>query len=273
MAVRMSELADPATADAPARTAPYERTPPPPKEHHYRKAWVGSASIYDAKGNELQTWRYAAEADVDPAKLADRVAKDVAWILKTHPLVPVHCVQDAAPELDRLPEALTRLLPSNANVVVLVDLEHLMEYLDDVVDACEAEGDPHDWKGWYRSLLLRDDHAIDTIWRKLRALAKRLPGRDTTARKAVAAALSYIRFRKAKMRYAAHYAANLPIGSGATESTCWQMQQRVKLPGQSWDKPGLRGILAMRALALSDRWSAAWQPYAATHRKEVRTAA
>jgi hypothetical protein len=42
-------------------------------------------------------------------------------------------------------------------------------------------------------------------------------------RRAVAAALSYIRRRKSKMRYAAHYAANLPIGSGATESTCWQM--------------------------------------------------
>jgi hypothetical protein len=71
------------------------------------------------------------------------------------------------------------------------------------------------------------------------------------------------------MRYAAHYAANLPIGSGATESTCWQMQQRVKLPGQSWEA-GLRGVLAMRGLALSERWVAAWQPYAARYRKEVR---
>lgn len=273
MSVRMSEPADPATAHTPSRTEPYERTPPPPKEHHYRKAWVGSTSIYDAKGNELHTWRYAAEADVDPAKLADRVAKDVAWILKTHPLIPVHCVQDAAPELDRLPEALASVLPTNTNVVQLVDFEHLMEYLEDVVDACEPDGDPHDMKGWYRNELLRDDRAIDKIWRNLRALAKRLPGHGTDARNAVAAALRYIRFRKAKMRYAAHYAANLPIGSGATESTCWQMQQRVKLPGQSWDKPGLRGVLAMRALVLSDRWSAAWQPYAATHRKEVRAAA
>lgn len=273
MSVRMSELADATTASPPTRTEPYERTPPPPKEHHYRKAWVGSTSIYDVKGNELRTWRYAVEADADPTKLAERVAKDVARILKAHPGVPVHCVQDAAPELDRLPEALATVLPTNTNVVEIVDLEHLMEYLEDVVDATEPEGDPHDWKGWHRSLLLQDDTAIDTIWRKLRGLAKRLPGRDTDARKAVAAALSYIRTRKAKMRYATHYKANLPIGSGATESTCWQMQQRVKLPGQSWDKPGLRGILAMRALVLSDRWSVAWQPYAATHRKEVRAAA
>jgi hypothetical protein len=273
MSVRMSEPADPATACPPSRTEPYERTPPPPKEHHYRKAWVGSTSVYDAQGNELHTWRYAVEADADPKALAERVAKDVAWIMKAHPGIPVHCVQDAAPELDRLPEALANILPRNANLVELVDLEHLMGYLEDVVDACETDGDPNDWKGWYRSLLLRDDNAIDTIWRKLRGIAKRLPGRGTEARDAVAAALSYIRLRKSKMRYATHYAANLPIGSGATESTCWQMQQRVKLPGQSWDKPGLRGVLAMRALVLSGRWSAAWQPYAATHRKQVRAVA
>ncbi len=75
------------------------------------------------------------------------------------------------------------------------------------------------------------------------------------------------------MRYASHYHGNLPIGSGATESTCWQMQQRVKLPGQSWDVPGLRGILAMRALVISERWPLAWPRYAATHRKDVRVAA
>jgi hypothetical protein len=259
MAVRMSELVN-AEAPSPAtRDEPYERTPPPEKEHCYRMAWVGSASIYDKQGKELQTWRYAAEASADPATVARRG-------------VPIHCVQDGAPELRALPEALTGQLPSGAIPVVLVDFEHLMGYLDDVVNACEGAEDPHDWKGWHRSLLLRDDAAIDTIWRRLRGIAKTLGGRGTEARNAVAAALSYIRRRKSKMRYATHYAANLPIGSGATESTCWQMQQRVKLPGQSWEA-GLRGVLAIRGLSLSDRWLSAWQPYAATHRKEVHPVA
>jgi hypothetical protein len=93
-------------------------------------------------------------------------------------------------------------------------------------------------------------------------------GRNSGARQAVAAALSYIRRRRPKMRYAAHYAANLPIGSGATENTCWAMQRRVKLPGQSWEA-GLGGVLAIRGLVLSDRWEAAWQPFAAAYRKEV----
>ena len=153
MAVRMSELVDPENPSPSTRAEPYERAPPPEKEHHYRMAWVGSTSVYDKQGNELHTWRYAAEASADPATVARRVAKDVVWISNTHHGVPIHCVQDGAPELRALPDALTRLLRADTIPVVLVDFEHLMGYLDAVVDACEPEGDPHNWKGWYRSSL------------------------------------------------------------------------------------------------------------------------
>lgn len=273
--VRMSEEVDAGQAKPTrrTRTEPYERAPPAPKEHHYRKAWVGSTTAYDEQGNALHTWNYAVEAEADRNALADRVAADVAWLLNGNSSIPVHCVQDAAPELRALPEALSRVLPANAQHREIVDLEHVMGYLEDVVDACEPEGDPHDWKQWFRGELLRDDHAIDRIWQKLRRQAQTFPRDHTKARDAVAAALRYVRKRKGKMRYASFYAANLPIGSGATESTCWQMQQRVKLPGQSWEPRGLRGVLAVRGLVLSERWNAAWEPYAATHRKEVRLAA
>ena len=272
MSVRMSETVEGEgeAVPPPTRTEPYERAAPPPKEHHYRKAWVGSTTVYDAKGIELATWRVAAEADADPAKLAERVVADVARILQTNPDAPVHCVQDAAPELRALPEALVRKLPSDTKPIVeLVDFEHLMGYLDEVVDATEPAGDPHNMKSWYRSELLRDDGAIDRIFRNLREKAKKLVGHKAEARNAVSAALRYIRKRKEKMRYAQFYKANLPIGSGATESTCWQMQQRVKRPAQTWEPDGLRGVLAMRGLCLSDRWDTAWQPFAAQHRPEV----
>jgi hypothetical protein len=266
--VRMAELAPARTAKR--RKRAYVRKPPPPKDYHWRKAWVGSVSLYDAEGRELQTWRYATEADADPSRLAERVAADVAHVLRQRPELPVHVVQDAAPELSALPEALGRTLPSTAVVRTLIDFDHLTSnYLDAVVDACELPGDPHNMKSWYRGELLRDDGAIDRIWRGLRERAKRLPGSDTDARTAIAAALSYIRDRKPMMRYASHYAAKLAIGSGATESTCWTMQKRVKRPAQSWEVPGLRGTLALRALVLSGRWDSAWQRYAAAHRQTV----
>ena len=269
--VRMSEPAEGELAAPPHRTEPYERTPPPPKEHHYRKAWVGTTTAYDKQGRELHTWRYSVEADADQNALADRVVADVAWILAAHPTIPVHCIQDAAPELRALPEALVRVLPAAGTFCELVDLEHLLKYyLDKVVDACEPEGDPHNMKSWYRHQLLHDDGAIDRIFRRLREKGKKLSIDQATQRKAVGAAISYIRKRKNKMRYASFYAAGLPIGSGATESTCWAMQRRVQRPGQSWETVGLRATLAIRALVLSERWSTAWKPYSASHRKVVQ---
>lgn len=275
MAVRMSELhSDPENAPEARRTEPYERTPPEPREHNWRMAWVGTVTAYNAAGESLKTWRYAADAGSDPSTIARRVSADVAHLVKERPEIPVHCVQDGAPELGILPRSLRDVLPQNTTVREVVDFEHLVGYLDDVVDACEPAGDPHDMKGWYRSELLNDDRAIDRIWRSLRRKAETLP-RDApvATRKAVAAALSYIRKRKNKMRYASLYAANLTIGSGATEGTCGLMQLRVKRRGQSWAPPGLRGILTVRALVLSERWDTAWKVYAAQHRSEIRLAA
>jgi hypothetical protein len=51
------------------------------------------------------------------------------------------------------------------------------------------------------------------------------------------------------------------------------MARRVKRAGQSWETTGLRATLAVRGLVLSDRWEHAWQPYAASHRKEIRMVA
>lgn len=284
MSVRVNEPATPQSPPRRKRTEPYVRRAPEPQEAHWRKAWAGSMSLYDRKGKELRTLMYGAEASTDQNALADRVATDVAAIVAAHPDVKVHCVQDAAPELRAMPEALVRVLPRGKPLVDLVDVEHLArDYLDEVVNACEPAGDPHDMKGWYRSELLRDDGAIDRIWTNLRRLGNRLPIEHTEARSSVAAALKYIRHRKDKMRYASHHAANLPIGSGATEGTCWQMQARVKRPGQSWQSveqpdhprraPGLNGVMTTRGLVLSGRWDAAWDTHAAKHQRELRLAA
>src|ERR1700722_19357337 len=167
MSVRMGEAVDGALC---SRAEPYERSPPPLREYHYRKAWVGSTSVYDADGNELQTWRYGVEATAAPEQLAKRAVADVELVLARFPEVPVHCVQDAAPELRALPRALTRELAAGTPIIELVDFEHLMGYLDKVIDACEP-GDPHDRKGAYRSDLLDDDDAIDRIQDSLRKRA------------------------------------------------------------------------------------------------------
>ena len=275
--VRMVEPIDRAVCEPTKRRTPYERTPPPPTERRYRMAWNGSTTLYDSDGEPLQTLRYAAPADADPEAMARRIAADVARIVDHNPAVDLHCIQDGAPELRVLPRTLQAILPANTDVQVtdLVDFKHLTGYLDAVVDACEPPGDPRNKKQWYYNELLRDDGAIDRIWRKLRDLSKALPRdrrKHRKKRKAIAAALSYIRTRKRRMCYASLYQAGLPIGSGDTENTVWLMQQRVKRPAQAW-QPGLPGVLVLRGLVLSERWGSAWKAYAAEYRKEVKVAA
>jgi hypothetical protein len=268
--VRMSEPhSNPDEAPEPRRDKPYERTPPPPKEHKYRMAWVGTATAYDSQGEPIQTWRYAANADEEVGVVAQRVASQVEHLVQKNPGMPVHCVQDGAPELSNLPTRLRKALePLKTDVCELTDFEHLGGYLDDVVDACEAAGDPNDMKGWYRMRLLQDDDAIDAIYKSLQRKAKKYET-DTKGADAIAAALSYIRTRKDKMRYASHKAANLTIGSGVTEGTCGLMQERVKRRGQSWEPTGLRGVLTIRGFVLSDCWDAVWESYASERRGEV----
>ena len=101
MSVRMSELPDPENPVPATRTEPYVRTPPLAKEHHSKMAWVGSTTIYDKAGAELQTWRYSTDASADPAAVAARVAKDVAWIVDAHGNVPVRAGAGRRPRASR----------------------------------------------------------------------------------------------------------------------------------------------------------------------------
>ena len=74
------------------------------------------------------------------------------------------------------------------------------------------------------------------------------------------------------MKYKAARDLGLPIGSGATESTCALYQLRVKHPGSNWRPPGLRGVMAARGLLLSGRFDAAFEHHHATLLGEVRPA-
>jgi|SRR5680860_14677 len=295
MAVQMDEQLSPERAAAKKDLQQhrahkiYKRSPPPPAEYNWRMMWVGSMTSYDAEGKVLQARRYALEALGDPMNLVRRVVADVKSMTDRHPGIPVVCVQDGAKEMGQLPAALHRDLAGrdltgltdellniavNDGVYERTDFHHLLGYLDAVVAACEPNGDPHQMRKWYRDELRSADDAIDRIYRAFGRRRAQLCDDATTADAvALDKALSYIKKRRPTMRYATLRAHHLTIGSGATESTCALMQLRTKRPGMAWEIPGLRGVIAIRALVLSDRWPAAWAAYRAAARTEICCAA
>ena len=256
-----------------ARRKPYIRKQPPPIDVNYRMAYVGTVSLIDEHGEAIRTTRHTMEADGDPHALAERMRAEVEDFLVKRPGLPISIVQDGAKELDVLPETLRRGTASNTHLYECTDFHHLTEYLDKVVATCEPAGDPKNMRTWYREKLLHDEHGIDHIFAGLRRRARLLPktAANADARRAVARALSYIRHRRHKMRYAALRRANHVIGSGTTESTCKLIGHRTNRSGTRWRVQGVRGTMAIRALVLSDRWDLAWEHYARSKIATVKT--
>jgi|LakMenEpi03Aug12_release.lakeMendotaPanAssembly.Ray.scaffolds.fasta_scaffold247670_1 hypothetical protein len=246
------------------RRKPYVRKRPAPIDVNYRMAYVGTVSLIDENGDAIHTTRYTMEADGDARELAERLRAEVEHILATRPGLPISIVQDGAKEFDVLPETLRRGKAANTQIYECTDFHHLVGYLDAVVAACEPAGDPKNMRPWYREKLLCDDRGIDQIFAGLRRRAAAVPktAANVEARRVLARALSYIRTRRRKMRYAIMRRADLVIGSGTTESTCKLIGHRTNRSGTRWSVPGVRGTMAICALVLSDRWEAAWRHYA-----------
>jgi hypothetical protein len=74
-----------------------------------------------------------------------------------------------------------------------------------------------------------------------------------------AAAVGYLSARWAQIQYPQFQAAGYPIGSGAVESANkLVVEARLKGSGMHWARPNVNPMVALRALACSDRWAAGW---------------
>ena len=69
---------------------------------------------------------------------------------------------------------------------------------------------------------------------------------------------AYFRNHASRMGYPKAKRHGMPLGSGAMESACSQIQGRFKRPGQFWSKPGERNLLALELAWRNRDWSELW---------------
>lgn len=176
------------------------------------------------------------------------------------------------PDLAPLRHALREQLPAGTTLLELTDLHHAIGYLDAVV-AARGDGDPANMAGWYRHKLLTEPDAAQAIVSHLRHLESTAVSTAGEAHaQSVHAARTYFERRRPNMKYAEARSHNLPVGSGATESTCGLFKLRVRRPGSHLGARGLRNIMTARSLQLSDRWFRAFGHYHSTLRSQVQDA-
>jgi len=272
-------MAEERPADAPPkltpkRTKPRVRVAPPPIDVNYRMAYVGTVSIVDSDGSALAIRRYAAPACDDPAPLVDRMVSDVRALLGRCPTLNVGVVQDGAPEMwSATRDGLAALVQEG----VLdgwnegIDRCHLAQRLNSALEICGVDADERAMKlaVWKEQLDFKDS-AIDSIERDLRLRYDALP---VEKKEKLWEHLVYLRNNKDRMRYVTMAVRGLPIGSGVTESAAKTVVgQRTKKSGQHWSESGLRGVLCLRAIHLSDRLPAFWTHFARGYKAMVKAA-
>lgn len=92
---------------------------------------------------------------------------------------------------------------------------------------------------------------------RLEATAQTAGGRGLSS--AVEKEINYFEPHRAHLHYQARAAEGCPVGSGAMESLCAQLQGRFKRGGQFGTEPGRRRLLALEVARRNLDWDEVWQ--------------
>jgi len=141
-------------------------------------------------------------------------------------------------------------------LVEIVDIYHVYEYLWAVGNAVFGAGSARA-AGWVQPLKDRlYEQGAAPVLAALHALT---PDTDAAA-EAVRVAIGYVTTHAARLDYPRFVARQLPIGSGAVESTCKILiAARAKGAGMRWSETGLQAVASLRAVHRSGRWDSFWQ--------------
>ncbi len=138
------------------------------------------------------------------------------------------------------------------DAVQRLDLYHANAYLWAVANELHGAGTPAA-RRWVKPLLrqIRNDQVTKVIT-QLEELKPRLSG--AAAIKVADDALEYYGNNQQRMKYKEARKRNEPVGSGAIESTCRQLQCRMKRCGQFWSTPGDEALLCLEMFWRNHRW-------------------
>lgn len=81
---------------------------------------------------------------------------------------------------------------------------------------------------------------------------------SASATQCVRRELNYFKEHREHIHYSEAKARGCPQGSGAMESTCAQLQTRLKRPGQFWSESGLLNLLEIELYRRNEEWEMLW---------------
>lgn len=148
------------------------------------------------------------------------------------------------------------------SAIETVDFYHVSEHLWAVAHA--LHGETPDARKWVEPLLSQLRHGQqDSVVNLLEETRSTVDGLTAQDRDTVEATIGYLQRHRERLDYQRCDAHGCPVGSGAIESTCSQMQDRFKRTGQYWTQEGARSLMALALLDRNEQWDEYWEETAA----------
>lgn len=141
----------------------------------------------------------------------------------------------------------------------VLDFYHASQHLWDLAHTLHPENEAGA-RAWVEPLLHQLRHGGEAgVLQTLQDLPAWCAARAQAVPPAVARETNYFMAHREHIHYAARAAAGCPIGSGAMESLCGQLQGRFKRGGQFWTAPGRRRLMALEVARRNQDWQEVWQ--------------
>jgi hypothetical protein len=97
------------------------------------------------------------------------------------------------------------------------------------------------------------------VLKTLRDLPAWCAQREPSLTPPMAKEINYFEQHREHIHYAARVAEGCPVGSGAMESLCGQLQGRFKRCGQFWTGPGRQRLMALEVGRRNLDWDEVWK--------------
>jgi hypothetical protein len=141
----------------------------------------------------------------------------------------------------------------------VLDFYHASQHLWDLAHTLHPDNEAGA-RAWVEPLLHQLRHGGEAgVLQTLQDLPTWCVQRAQAVPPTVAREINYFTEHREHLHYAARAAEGCPIGSGAMESLCGQLQGRFKRGGQFWTEPDRRHLMALEVARRNQDWNEVWQ--------------
>ncbi|NKC15298.1 MAG: ISKra4 family transposase [Gammaproteobacteria bacterium] len=220
-----------------------------------REAMAGCISLYDGQGQRLHSIYLGASPEYGKASFKQRFIAEAEHVKSLYPEATRVGIADGASDNWSLLTPLTQYQ--------ILDFHHATEYLARAANGAHPEKTGKSKrKAWLNEQCHRlehDSNGAQKVLTELKRVGRKHLTKETKDK--VKDAIRYFTHQRPMMDYAGYREKQFPIGSGVTEAACKTLiKQRLCRSGMRWKEKGLKTVLSLRALVLTQgRWQQFWE--------------